>query len=108
MSLSPNDSYLYEKIIRQVNEDQEQQPSIAQKVLPILVKTSLGVAAGTAVGFFFLPSISLVACGVVGGLGLYTATNTIQSIRSAWSEQPKTLTIESHSGSPVISSKQKD
>ena len=108
MSLSPSDSYLYEKIIHQVQEDQEQQPSIVQKALPILVKTSVGVAAGTVVGFFFLPSISLVACGLVGGLGLYSATNTIQSIRSAWSEQPKTLTIESHSGSPLISSKQKD
>ena len=108
MSLSPNDSYLYEKIIHQVNEDQEQQPSIVRNVLPILVKTTVGVAAGTAVGFFFLPSISLVACGVIGGLGLYTASNTIQSIRTAWSEQPKTLIIESHSGSPVISSKQKD
>ncbi len=102
MSLSPRDSYLYEKIIHQV--EKEQQPSSLQKVLPVLVKTTIGAAAGTAVGFFFLPSISLVACGVVGGLGLYTATNTIQSFRNAWSEQSKTLTIES----PVISSKQKD
>ena len=129
MSLSPSDSYLYEKIIHQVQEEQDQPPSIVRKVLPILVKTTVGVAAGTAVGFFFLPSISLVACGVVGGLGLYTASNAVQSIRTAWSEQPKTLTIESHSGSPcslrdaclgdpskgrprsgspVISSKQKD
>ena len=100
MSLSPNDSYLYEKIIHQVQEDQEQQPSIVQKALPILMKTTVGVAAGTAVGFFFLPSISLVACGVVGGLGLYTASNAVQSFRSAWSEQSKPLTIESHSGSP--------
>ena len=101
MSLSPSDSYLYEKIIHQV---QEEQPSSIRKILPVLVKTTVGVAAGTAVGFFFLPSISLVACGVVGGLGLYTATNTIQSFRNAWSEQSKTLTIES----PVISSKEKD
>ena len=105
MSLSPSDSYLYEKIIHQVEEEQPLfKTSSLQKVLPVLVKTTIGVAAGTVVGFFFLPSISLVACGVIGGLGLYTATNTIQSVRTAWSEQSKTLTIES----PVISSKEKD
>ena len=106
MILSPNDSYLYEKIIHQVEEEQT---SGVRKVLPVLVQAGVGAAAGTAIGFFFLPTISLVACGVVGGLGFYTATNTIQSIRNAWSStDPLTVATPITSKSPIISSKQKD
>ncbi len=134
MSLSPNDSYLYEKIIHQVGGTigsslppplidlkrervgenrtvlyEEEQPSVSLKVLPVLVQAGVGVAAGTAIGFFFIPTMSLVACGIVGGLGLYTATNTIQSIRSAWSSpEPLTVSTPITPKSPVISSREKD
>jgi hypothetical protein len=76
----------------------DDQMTAFERAFPILVQTSVGAIAGTTIGFFFLPGIGLTACGLVGGLGIYTASNAIKSIRNAWPfKQNETLVVDTHS-----------
>jgi hypothetical protein len=85
-TLQPNDPYLYEKLIAS-SDDQ----TVFSSFRPV-IQTGAGIAAGVAIGIFFLPTTSLIACGLVGGLGLYSASNMIQSFWSKHNLTP-TLTI---------------
>ena len=96
--MDPNDSRLYEQIMTQVQETSEENQ---HRTIQPLLQTGIGATAGLAVGFFLLPTTSLLACGIIGGLGLYSLSNLIQSIRIKFS-QDEPLTI------PVLLSKQKD
>ena len=92
MKLNPNDSTLYEQIILQVTQE-DKQPT--KSFITPLLQTSIGATAGVAVGFFLLPTTSLITCGIIGGLGVYSLANAIQSYRTTQENETATLVIPS-------------